>query len=233
MKNKFLIKCVVTLVLTAFILTSISSLVYANEQTLPNDFQLVRDISEYKISKYDVLDINIIGLKDISGLNAIRVGVDGYISLPFAGFIKVSGLTVPEAKDLLYSKLCEYYVIPDMSIIVREYGARYVFVAGEVQKQGMYALPIDKMNLFAALSSAGGITKRGRPKHISVVRVVDQQVIVKELNFDNFVKKQDIQQNVLLEDGDMVYVPKSNKIILSEDVLPILTIFGLVNNAAN
>lgn len=231
MNIRRLIKLVMTLILSSFILISISSLAVANHENNVKKFQLIRDISEYRISKYDVIDINIIGLKDIPGLNTVRVGVDGYISLPFVGFIKVSGLTIPEVKEMLNSRLCEYFVIPDMSIIVREYGLRYVYVAGEVHKPGMYALPIDKMNLFAAITSAGGITNRGRPKHIAVVRVVDQQVMVKELNFDSFVEKQDNQQNVLLEDGDMVFVPRSNKIILSEDVFPVMGMLGLVRNA--
>ena len=230
MNTSRLIKLIVTLMLSAFILNSISSRAVANSENV-KDFQLIRDIVEYRISKYDVIDINIIGLKDIPGLNTVRVGVDGYISLPFVGFLKVSGMTIPEVKEILESRLCEYFVIPDLSIIVREYGARYVYVAGEVHKAGMYALPIDKMNLFAAITSAGGITNRGRPKHIAVVRVVDQQVIVKELNFDSFVEKQDNRQNVLLEDGDMVFVPRSNKIVLSEDIFPVMGTLGFLRNA--
>ena len=230
MNTSRLIKLMVTLMLSAFILNSISSRAVANSENV-KDFQLIRDIAEYRISKYDVIDINIIGLKDIPGLNTVRVGVDGYISLPFVGFLKVSGMTIPEVKEILESRLCEYFVIPDLSIIVREYGARYVYVAGEVHKAGMYALPIDKMNLFAAITSAGGITNRGRPKHIAVVRVVDQQVIVKELNFDSFVEKQDNRQNVLLEDGDMVFVPRSNKIVLSEDIFPVMGTLGFLRNA--
>ena len=230
MNTSRLIKLMVTLMLSAFILNSISSRAVANSENV-KDFQLIRDIVEYRISKYDVIDINIIGLKDIPGLNTVRVGVDGYISLPFVGFLKVSGMTIPEVKEILESRLCEYFVIPDLSIIVREYGARYVYVAGEVHKAGMYALPIDKMNLFAAITSAGGITNRGRPKHIAVVRVVDQQVIVKELNFDSFVEKQDNRQNVLLEDGDMVFVPRSNKIVLSEDIFPVMGTLGFLRNA--
>lgn len=230
MKNR-LTKLMVSVVLTAIILTSSSTFVWADNQT--KDFQLVRDISEYRITKYDVLDINIIGLKDLPGLNTVRVGVDGYISLPFAGFVKVGGLTLPEAKQILFTKLNEYYVIPDMSIIVKEYGPRYVYVAGEVKKPGMYALPIDKMNLFAALTSAGSTTNRGRPKHIAVVRVVGDKVMIKELNFDAFVEKQDISQNVLLQDGDMIYVPKSNKIVLQEDVFPALITYGIVKNASD
>ena len=75
----------------------------------------------------------------------------------------------------------------------------------------------------AALSSAGGIAPKGRPKHISVVRVVNNEVLAKEIDFDAFVQKHDVSQNVWLRDGDMIYVPRSGKIILSEDVMPILS----------
>jgi len=83
------------------------------------------------------------------------------------------------------------------------------------------------MNVFAALSSAGGIKKKGRPKHIAVVRMVEGQVRMKEIDFDRFVKNQDHTQNIVLRDGDMIYVPKSKKIDLQEDILPIVSAVGL------
>ncbi|WP_246588316.1 polysaccharide biosynthesis/export family protein [Pelorhabdus rhamnosifermentans] len=183
-------------------------------------------VFKYELTKYDVINIVIIGVAD-NYFNDIMIGPDGYVNLPYAGNVKLAGLTIQEATQLLKSKLGEYIKIPSMSVMVKQYGPRKVYVMGEVGKPGVYELSPDYMNVFAALSSAGGITKRGRPKHVGVVRMEQGQVQMKEINFDNFIEKQDASQNPMLQDGDMIYVPKSNKIDLNEDVMPILSGIGL------
>ena len=181
-------------------------------------------MEEYRLSKYDVINVVVIGMPENSaGFSDIMLGPDGYANLPYAGTVKLAGLTIPEATELLRGKLGEYIKVPSMAVMIKQYGPRQVYVMGEVEKQGIYSLGSEYMNVFAAISSAGGIAKRGRPKHIAVVRMVDGKVQMQEVNFDRFVKQQDAAQNVRLQDGDMVYVPKSNKIIFTEDIMPIFT----------
>lgn len=206
----------------------------------------------YRLSKYDLINIVVVGFSDISittgtsysadttgaanagssgqnvgGFNDVVIGPDGNVNLPLVGTIKLAGLTVAEATELLTNKLGEYIKIPSLAVMVKQYGLRKIYVMGEVTKPGLYALGSDYMNVFAALSSAGGITKRGRPKHIAVVRVVAGKVQMREINFDRFVEKQDATQNVILQDGDMVYVPRSGKIDLAEDIMPLANMYLL------
>jgi polysaccharide export outer membrane protein len=190
--------------------------------------------SEYRLSRYDVLNIVIVGFPDdllagsqgqTSGLSNVMIGPDGYVNLPYAGSVKMAGLTVAEATDILTEKLSEYIKIPSMAVIVKQYGPRKVYIMGEVGKQGIFTLDSEYMNLFAAISSAGGIAKRGRPKHIAVVRMVDGKVQMQEVNFDRFIEKQDASQNPRLQDGDMIYVPRSNKVDLYEDIMPMINAY--------
>ena len=182
----------------------------------------------YKLSKYDVLNIVVVGFSGVDVVpSGIGIGPDGYVNLPYVGSIKLAGLTIPEATEVLTEKLSEYVKIPSLSVMVTAYGPRKIYVMGEVGKPGIYSLGSDYMNIFAAISSAGGITKRGRPKHIAVVRVVDGKVQMQEVNFDRFVTKQDASQNKILQDGDMVYVPKSGRIDLNEDIMPLANIYLL------
>lgn len=190
--------------------------------------------SEYRLSKYDQINIVIVGFSGgdgggdmlTSGIpSGIIIGPDGYVNLPYIGSIKLAELTIREATVLLTERLSEYIKIPSLSIAVIAYGMRKVFVMGEVGKPGIYPLGSDYMNVFAAISSAGGITKRGRPKHIAVVRVVDGKVQMQEVNLDRFVEKQDASQNKQLQDGDMVFVPKSGKIDFNEDIMPLANMY--------
>lgn len=219
---------------------------------------VTQSVEEYKLSKYDVINIVIVGFSDkyinstyslpdtdgsankktsseqtTDGFNDIMLGPDGYVNLPYAGTVKLAGLTVAEATTVLTQKLGEYIKIPSMAVMIKQYGPRKVYVMGEVTQQGIYSLSSDYMNVFAALSSAGGIKKKGRPKHIALVRMVNGKVHLREINFDNFVKKQDSSQNVILQDGDMIYVPKSNKIDLQEDIMPIVSSVALVRSITN
>ena len=239
----------VSFLILVIILTMQMGLVMAQNNKESDVFKIAQIdnvAQEYRLSKYDVLNIVIIGLNENIyqnnqkiyssgsqrelGLNDIIIGPDGYVNLPYVGAVKLVGLTTTEANKLLTEKLGEYIKIPSLTIMVKEYGPRKVYVMGEVKTPGIYNLSSDYMNVFAALSSAGGVTKKSRPKHIGVVRVLDGKVHMCEINFDAYVKKQDINQNIALQDGDMIYVPQSNKIDLQEDVMPIASAIGLFKN---
>ena len=223
----------VSFLILVIILTMQMGLVMAQNNKESDIFKIAQIdnvAQEYRLSKYDVLNIVISGSQRELGLNDIIIGPDGYVNLPYVGAVKLVGLTTTEANKLLTEKLGEYIKIPSLTIMVKEYGPRKVYVMGAVKTPGIYNLSSDYMNVFAALSSAGGVTKKSRPKHIGVVRVLDGKVHMCEINFDDYVKKQDINQNIALQDGDMIYVPQSNKIDLQEDVMPIASAVGLFKN---
>ena len=48
---------------------------------------------------------------------------------------------------------------------------------------------------------------------------------IKEANIKNYIEKHDITQNLALEDGDIVFIPKSNKIDYKQDILPLLSVY--------
>lgn len=225
-----IISCVLLLCVSTFIPVSAANV--AN--TAPKEISNSNVMEEYRLSKYDVINVVVIGMPENSnGFSDIMVGPDGYANLPYAGTVKLAGLTIPETTELLRGKLGEYIKIPSMAVMIKQYGPRQVYVMGEVAKQGIYSLGSEYMNVFAALSSAGGITKRGRPKHIAVVRMVDGKMQKQEVDFDRFIAKQDASQNAILQDGDMVYVPRSNKIDLNEDIMPLINMLGLYRTLTN
>lgn len=185
-----------------------------------------RLLDEYRLAKYDVINVMVVGFPDGIGVNDIMVGPDGYVQLPYAGLIKLAGLTIPEATEAIQERLGEYIRIPSMSVLIKSYGVRKVNVVGEVNKPGVQELPIDSMDVFAAISSAEGVAERGRSKHVQIIRVIDDKMYVKEVNLDAYMKKHDISQNIRLIDGDMVYVPSSNKIIFKDDILPYISVYS-------
>ena len=194
-----------------------------------------RLLETYRLTKYDVLDIQIVGFStfessDFSksgGLSNVTIGPDGYVQLPYAGSIKLAGLTLDEARDLISERLRIYLRFPDLSIIVKTYGPRKIYVMGEVKTPGIHELGVDSLNAYAAISSAGGVTRRGRSTQVQVLRVDGDTMYYKQLNIKNYIKKHDLTQNVVLQDGDIVYVPRSNGIKFDEDVLPYLNVWTM------
>ena len=182
----------------------------------------------YRLAKYDSLQIvGTVLTSSYTDLRLINVDADGMVRLPYVGNVKVAGLTVQEARDLLYSKLSHYYKIPDFDISVKTYGARKVYVTGNVKNPGVKEMHVDNMNVYAAIATAGGVDNRGRSKHVQILRQIDEKLYFKEVNMDGFVKDHDMSQNLAIEDGDIVYVPDSGKIIWSEDIIPYINVYTL------
>ena len=215
------------------------SATYATRMGLPpyrviegGDFKVAtlkgdRLLETYRLTKYDVIDIQLIGFSEGSGMSDIMVGPDGYVQLPYAGSVKLAGLTLDEAKAVLSERIGQYLRFPDMSLVMKSYGVRKIYVMGEVKTPGIHELGADNLNAYAAISSAGGMTRRGRSTQVQVLRVVGDTMYYKQLNIKNYIKKHDLTQNVVLQDGDIVYVPRSNGIKFDEDVLPYINVWAM------
>lgn len=184
----------------------------------------------YRLFRGDTLSILAVGFPDGIGIDKITVGLDGYVQLPYVGSVKMEGLTLDEAKTVLMDSLTQYLRIPDLSLVITSYGPRKVYVMGEVNKPGVQDMAIDNMNAYAALATAGGWARKGRSTRIQIMRVIDGTMYYRTLNMKAYTVKHDLTQNVEIEDGDIIYVPRSNGIKFDTDVLPYVNAWALYKN---
>ena len=191
-------------------------------------------LDQYRLFKYDKIQLISMGHSDDFGANTttstagdIMIGVDGVAQIPYVGNIKLAGLTLSEAKDVIQAKLSKYFKLSEFNVYLKEYGKRKVYVMGNVEEPGIKEMSVDNMNVYAALSTAGGVDSRGRSKHIQLLRQVDNTLYFKEVNIDAFVKEHDLSQNLEIEDGDIIYVPDSGKIIFSQDIAPYINVYSV------
>ena len=185
-----------------------------------------RLLDEYRLAKYDTINVMAMGYPNGIGIDDITIGADGMVRLPYSGNIRLAGLTLDEARDVIYDKLSDYFKFPELNIYLKSYGTRKVYVMGNVESPGIQEMNVDNMNVYAAVSSAGGVDKRGRSKHIQLIRQIDGVLYYREVNIDAFVKKHDLSQNIELEDGDIVYVPDSGKVLFNEDIVPYINVYA-------
>lgn len=185
-----------------------------------------RMLEEYRLMKYDTINIMAIGFPNGIGIDDVTVGVDGMARLPYTGNIKLVGLTLDEARDLIHARLSEYFKLPELNVYMKSYGPRKIYVMGNVNAPGVKNMGVDSMNVYAAIASAGGVDNKGRSKHIQLIRQIDGVLYYREINLDAFVKKHDLSQNIELEDGDIIYVPDSGKVIFGQDIAPYISVYG-------
>jgi len=84
-----------------------------------------------------------------------------------------------------------------------------VYVFGEVTKPGAYTFEGSEMRVFDAISQAGGYTVFGKPAMTKVVRGDITQPKVLSADLKSLVEEGDYSQNLVLANGDLVYVPRS------------------------
>lgn len=103
-------------------------------------------------------------------------------------------------------------VIDDGDVIdipeLPEYGER-IYVLGEVKNQGIYPLK-NARDLLAAISMAGSFTQIAKEENTLIVRAYESgqtpQILMADLK--SLLRKADLTQNIALEDGDLIYVPR-------------------------
>jgi len=117
--------------------------------------------------------------------------------------------------DLIYRGEVEQNIIIDEGDIVDVpelpvFGER-VYVLGEVNRQGVYALK-DVPDLLAALSFAGSYTRTAVEENTIIIRGYQpgKKPMILTADINAILRKGDIRQNIPLMDGDIVYLPRSS-----------------------
>ena len=141
-------------------------------------------------------------------LNArILVDPSGNISLPLAGEIRVSGLTVSQLREEITIRLSKYYVDPKVDVVLVKPGSRNVYVLGEVTSPGAFVLA-RRISALEAITMAEGFTNEANQEAVLLVRAKEGQAEVVALNLDiQEMSEEGLPiQNVYLRNRDVIYV---------------------------
>ncbi|MGH9703844.1 MAG: polysaccharide biosynthesis/export family protein [Candidatus Acidiferrales bacterium] len=161
----------------------------------------------YLVRSSDVLQISFPVTPEFDQL--VTVQPDGYISLHGAGDIYVEGKTVPEIIELLKGAYAKILHEPIIDILLKDFEKPYFIVGGQVTRPGKYDLRGDT-TVTEAVQIAGGFTEKS--KHSKVViyrRVSEGWMEVKELDVKKMLAKNDLNEDIHLHPGDMIYVPQN------------------------
>lgn len=142
----------------------------------------------YRLQTNDLIQVKVFQEDDLA--ITTRIAADGTIAFPLIGRVKVGGLSVAEAgrtiRDLLEK---DYLVKPQVSLSLLEYTRQRFTVLGQVQKPGTFDYPVEQaLNLLEAIGYAGGYTRIGEPKKVTVKRVTDGREVIYKLNAKDMAK---------------------------------------------
>lgn len=165
--------------------------------------------SDYTIAPADLLEISVYQDKEMD--RKLRVSQNGTISFPLIGSVKVGGLSVIEAQDLLSQKLKEFIVSPQVTVFIKEYGNKKIFILGQVSKPGSYELPTEaKLTVLEAVSLAGGFTPIAASDRTKVIRTgSDGKSQSFQIEVSAITKRGEKNKDIALEPNDVVFIPQS------------------------
>jgi len=172
----------------------------------------------------DVLNVVVVGQPDLSKKYPIES--DGTVVFPLVGALEVASKTVDELTAELQGRLSEFIKDPRVQIKVER--SKRVFVFGGVSSPGMYQLT-EHMTLIEVLARAGYgaasevviVRNRGAAPPASPDGNASTDVIRVNLReFEKELESGQLARNVVLEDGDTIYVPRfdPNRIYVSGEV---------------
>lgn len=183
-------------------------------------------VQDYVMCPGDVLQVVVYGHEDLSTLagntqnSPYVVRPDGKVSFPLIGDVDVTGKTVAQFREELVSRFSQYLVTPSISVNVTKLGTTRVYVLGEIKRPGLYELE-KSHKVIDALAKAEGFTEKSGKKNVFLVRAGSTEV--EKLNINNFLTKGDQKGNVVLNEGDCLYLTSNHKILFSKDIMPFLT----------
>jgi polysaccharide biosynthesis/export protein len=162
--------------------------------------------ARYVLRSGDTLELQYRLTPDLNQIVVIQP--DGYVNLNVAGDLHVGGLTVQQAHDLIISKADARLNNPELNLILKDFTHPSVTVAGEVSHPGKIELR-ENTSALGAVMSSGGFTGNAKSGQVLIFRKVnDSFAEVKQLDLAKIKKDKDLERDMELEPGDVVYVPR-------------------------
>lgn len=153
----------------------------------------------------------------------VLVEQDGTTKIPKLGELNFVGMTLSEAEDTLttlYGKTIQNPIV-EIKILNAE-----ISVLGEVNQPGRYTIEKEINTLVELISRAQGLTSYAKKSKIEIIR--DNVAYVVDLTS----MSQFQQSNLILKNGDIIYVPATKTKTLHERAPTIIPFATLMTSTA-
>jgi len=139
----------------------------------------------------------------------ISVQPDGFVSLAGAGSIRLQGMTIQESIEAIRSAYAGILHDPIITIELKDFNKPYFIVGGEVNKPGKFDLR-GTTTATQAVAMAGSFKESAKHSQVLLFRRVnDDWYQVTPLNLKRILQGHDVNEDVEVRSGDMLYVPQN------------------------
>jgi polysaccharide biosynthesis/export protein len=181
-----------------------ASTVFAQPQRPPRLTTVTEE--RYRLQPGDVLEVQFRYSPEFN--QTLTVQPDGYISMDIGGELKVAGLTVEQTRMAILRKASERLQNPVATIVLKEFQKPYFVVSGEVNTPGKIEMR-ERVTALQAIMLAGGMKEAARSSQVVVFRRINSDMAeVKLLNLKSIRRTADLENDLTLQPGDMVFVPR-------------------------
>jgi polysaccharide export outer membrane protein len=191
----------------------------------------------YRIGPGDVLQISVYGHEELAGTSVVQPG--GSFPFPLIGQVAAAGATTQEVESRIAKQLAKGFVRDaQVSVVVRDYRSKVVYVVGDVARPGTYPLA-GETRIVEILSRAGPLQTAG--SEVLIVRPVEhggRPVLPAEVTRRpgaagapgaaanarvlrvnvRAIQRGQLSENVALEANDTVFVPPAEQIFVTGEV---------------
>lgn len=184
---------------------------------------------EFTLGVGDQLSVHVANLDDMP-TTPMRIGPNGTLDFPLVGQVQASGLTITQLRAELSTKLGRFINTPDVTVNLVESTSRPVSVVGEVVNPGVRQM-VGPQHLLDVISMAGGlkpdagpnvlITRQPQWGKLQVGAVTEDPVsgsYATKLPLDSLLALKAPEDNILMEPGDTVSVPRAELVYVVGDV---------------
>jgi polysaccharide export outer membrane protein len=159
---------------------------------------------DYTLNAGDTLDVDV--YKELELTKNVVVRPDGKFSFPLAGEIVAVGRTVSQVQQDITTRLLKYIPEAVVTVAVKSLDGCRIYIIGQVTKPGAVVMN-PRINVLQALSLAGGMTPFAATNYIIVLRGTGTAQKVLPFRYGDVSKGKSLNQNVMLEAGDVLVVP--------------------------
>jgi polysaccharide export outer membrane protein len=159
--------------------------------------------TDYRVGAGDVLEVSV--WKEESLTKQVLVRPDGGITFPLIGDLPVAGRSVEEIKADVGKRLAEFIAEPEVNVSVINVNQK-IYVLGRVNKPGEFVTP-NRVDVMQALAMAGGLTPFADDDDIRIIRRGEGEEVSFSFDYDEVSGGDSLEQNILLQRGDVIVVP--------------------------
>ena len=168
----------------------------------------------------DAIEVKFFYVPELNESQNVRP--DGVISLQLVGDVRVAGKTPEEVRDELFRLYTPYVKRPDVTIIVRSFRDRRIYVGGEVKQPGVFEMP-GPLTALEAVMQAGGVNPQ--------TAELETVIVVREKNGKRVGTLLDLRQALKgeptepypLEPHDIVFVPQTKIVKVNQFIEQYIT----------